>query len=131
MSRTLAASLALGWALAAVPARAEDDPWLGRDKAYHYSACTVLGAGGYGLSSLWWTQPDRRALFGGGLAIGVGALKEAADAAGFGDPSWRDFTWDVAGAITGVAVAYGVDALWTLWAKDDAQVRREGVRVQF
>jgi hypothetical protein len=39
------------------------------------------------------------------------ALKEGIDATGSGDPSWKDFTWDVIGAAVGLAVAWGVDAV--------------------
>ena len=31
------------------------------------------------------------------------------DATGSGDPSWKDFTWDVIGAAVGLAIAWGID----------------------
>ncbi len=31
--------------------------------------------------------------------------KEALDAAGYGQPSWRDLTWDVAGTAVGLGLA--------------------------
>jgi putative lipoprotein len=45
-----------------------------------------------------------------GAAILVGAGKEGWDAMGHGDPSWKDFTWDVAGALVGVGLSLLVDA---------------------
>ena len=45
----------------------------------------------------------------GWLTLGAG--KELWDMTGRGDPSWRDFTWDVLGTAVGVALAVGVDAL--------------------
>jgi putative lipoprotein len=119
-------ALALGCALVASPqlCRAEDDPWLARDKALHFSACTIIAASGYGVASVWWERPWARALAGGGLSLGVGAAKEGADALGLGDPSWRDFTWDAAGAATGVGIAYAVD--WLVHRLRDP--RRAGVR---
>jgi putative lipoprotein len=90
-------------------AHAEDDPWLAKDKALHFGVSAALSASGYGVSSIWLEHPGFRCLAGGGFALGVGAAKEAWDAAGHGDPSIRDFTWDVVGAVTGVALALGVD----------------------
>lgn len=85
------------------------DPWFARDKALHFAASTVVGAGGYGLSSIFTDELAGRAAFGASLAIGVGIAKEAFDAAGYGDPSVRDFTWDLLGAATGVVVALTVN----------------------
>jgi len=41
----------------------------------------------------------------------LGGGKELWDLTGHGDPSWRDFTWDVLGTAVGVALAASVDAL--------------------
>jgi putative lipoprotein len=112
-------------------AHADDDPWLARDKALHFTACTALAAGGYGLASVWWEQPWARALAGGGLAVGVGAAKEGADALGYGDPSWRDFTWDLAGAATGVGLAYAVDWLVHQGRGEGGASVRDGARLRF
>ena len=64
---------------------------------------------GYGVTTA--VTPDRwKALVvGGTLAIGAGALKEGLDAAGLGDPSWKDFAWDVIGAACGLGVAWVID----------------------
>ncbi len=50
-----------------------------------------------------------RIVFGAGAGILAGAGKELLDLAGFGDPSWRDFAWDVIGTIVGVGLAVAVD----------------------
>jgi putative lipoprotein len=91
-------------------AQASDD-WLGPDKALHFSFSAAIAAGGYGGAAL--VTPDRRwrLATGGGLAIAAGAGKEIADAYGFGDPSWKDFTWDLIGTATGLGVAWLIDRL--------------------
>lgn len=95
---------------ASAPAAAQDD-WLGRDKALHFGVSAAISASGYGLSAFWLERPAWRALAGASTALAAGAGKEIWDAAGHGDPSARDFTWDLAGALTGVGVALGVDFL--------------------
>ncbi len=91
-------------------ARAEDpDPWWGRDKALHFGVSVALAAGSYGASSLVLDQRWQRAATAGGFTITVGAAKEGWDAMGHGDPSWKDFTWDVAGAAVGTGLALLVD----------------------
>jgi putative lipoprotein len=112
--------LALGAGIAAAlvsslisgSARASDaDPWFGPDKALHFGVSVVLAAGGYAASSAWLDSRNERALAGGAFSLTVGAGKELWDLGGHGDPSWRDFTWDVIGTAAGLALAAGVDAL--------------------
>ena len=94
------------------PAKASDpDPWWGRDKALHFGASATIAAGGYGVGTLIFERRAEAALFGGGIAVGVGAAKEGLDALGMGTPSFKDFTWDVIGAAFGVAVGLGIDLL--------------------
>ena len=50
-------------------------------------------------------------VIGGSVTIAIGAGKELYDMTGHGDPSWRDFTWDVIGTIVGLGLAWGVDML--------------------
>ncbi len=67
---------------------------------------------------------------GAGVAIGVGAAKEGWDALGHGDPSWRDFAWDVIGTASGLVIAWGVDLL--VRGVDDAHpLFRAPAAVQF
>jgi putative lipoprotein len=97
----------------AAQAQAQGDDWWGRDKALHFSVSAVIATGGYGGAALVTEDRRWRLLTGGGLAIAAGAGKELADAAGFGDASWKDFTWDLIGAATGVGVAWLVDHLFS------------------
>lgn len=86
-----------------------EDAWLAPDKGLHFGVSLGLAAGGYGLSSLFLAPPRYRALVGFSFALSLGVAKEAWDAAGHGDPSWRDVTWDILGGLTGTALAWGVD----------------------
>jgi putative lipoprotein len=111
-----ARSIAAALALLALPAPAaaeprDPDPWLGRDKALHFGVSAALAAGGYAAGA---------ALFDGGygppiatgtaVALGAGIAKESLDLAGYGDPSWKDLTWDVVGTAVGVGLAVLVHA---------------------
>lgn len=108
----LAIGIVVGLVASAREGRAEDsDPWLGRDKALHFGASAVIGAGGYAVGTAIFDARGHAMLFGAGLALAVGAGKELLDMTGFGDPSWKDFAWDAMGAATGVAVAWGIDLL--------------------
>lgn len=89
-------------------ARAED-AWLGPDKALHFAAAGAIASIGYGVTTAVTEDRWKAFALGGGAAIGAGALKEAWDATGAGDPSWKDFAWDVIGAAVGLGVAWVVD----------------------
>jgi putative lipoprotein len=92
-------------------ARAADpDPWLGPDKALHFGVSVGLAGGGYALSALVLERPWQRAVAGAGFSLTLGAGKELYDLSGHGDPSWKDFTWDVAGTAVGIGIALLVDA---------------------
>jgi putative lipoprotein len=114
--RTSLGLFALGAALTlARPAAAQDDdPWIARDKALHFDASAGIAALGYAVSAGWLVDARWKALaVGGGVAIVAGAGKELIDATHVfgGDPSWKDFTWDVLGTVAGLAIAWGVDLL--------------------
>lgn len=87
----------------------EADPWWGRDKLLHFSATGSLAVIGYANASMLTESRPARAVTGGALAVSVGAAKELWDLDGHGDASWRDLTWDVVGAATGVLLSLGVD----------------------
>jgi putative lipoprotein len=109
MKRAIAGLLA-ALSLSPAPAAAEErDPWFGPDKALHFGVSTGLAAGGYAGSSIVFDRPWQRAVAGASFSLSLGAAKELHDLAGRGDPSWRDFTWDVAGTAVGVALALAVD----------------------
>jgi putative lipoprotein len=98
--------------LAANEARAADpdpDPWFGHDKVLHFSASLAIAGTGYGITAAFTETRGIRLLVGGGVSLAAGAGKELYDLSGHGDPSWRDFTWDVIGTVVGLAIAYGID----------------------
>ena len=97
-------------ALSSKKARAADpDPWFGPDKALHFGVSVGLAAGGYGASAFVLREPWQRAVAGAGFSLTLGAGKELYDLSGHGDPSWRDFTWDVVGTAVGVGIALLID----------------------
>ena len=105
------ALLLAGTLLATGAAAADDrDPWLGPDKALHFGVSVGLAAGGYGASALVLDRPWQRAVAGGAFSLTLGAGKELYDLSGHGDPSWKDFTWDVLGTAVGLGIALLVDA---------------------
>ena len=85
------------------------DPWWGHDKALHLSISTGMGAIGYGTLRLVGTNRTTSWVAGVGASVTVGAGKEIADMAGMGDPSWRDFTWDLIGSVVGATIAWSID----------------------
>jgi putative lipoprotein len=105
-----AAPVAAALCLAPGSARAADpDPWFGPDKALHLTVSTLVAGAGYGMTSLFTDRIAARMAFGAGLGVAVGAGKELLDLTGFGDPSWKDFTWDVIGTAVGIGIAVTID----------------------
>jgi putative lipoprotein len=134
MIRAVTASLALTLALLLVsrPAAAGDpDPWFGPDKALHFGVSAGLAAGGYAALSPWLESRGERALGGAAFSLTLGAGKELWDLAGHGDPSWRDFTWDVLGTAAGVALALSVDALVSRGKEPPAEGVAHGLVFRF
>ncbi|MEI9935661.1 MAG: hypothetical protein WDO69_00420 [Pseudomonadota bacterium] len=132
MIRGLGGSLALALFLASRPAAASDpDPWFGPDKALHFGVSVGLAAGGYAAVSPWLESRAERALAGGAFSLTLGAGKELWDLTGHGDPSWRDFTWDVLGTAVGVALAVGVDALVSRGKEAPAGHAAQGLAFHF
>ena len=106
------ASIASTTSIASIArAQSDPDPWWGRDKALHFGVAGALAGIGYGVGTEIFDHRWQCAALGGGLAIGAGAAKELLDMTGLGDPSWRDFTWDVIGAVVGLGVAIAIDAV--------------------
>ncbi len=109
---SIAGLLAILLLLTPVRARGQGgggDDWFGRDKALHFSFSAAIAGAGYAGASLATEDRRWRLAVGGSLAIAAGAGKEIADAYGLGDPSWKDFTWDLIGTATGLGVAYLID----------------------
>lgn len=91
-------------------ARAADpDPWFGRDKALHFGVSAALASSTYAVMTTQYRARYPPLLIGGGLALAIGGAKEGLDSLGFGDPSWKDFTWDVIGTVVGLGLAWGLD----------------------
>ncbi|HEY4395551.1 MAG TPA: hypothetical protein VGP64_15885 [Polyangia bacterium] len=88
------------------------DPWWGRDKALHFSASASLAVVGYAGTSMGTESRATRAAGGAALAVGAGVAKELWDLDGHGDASWRDLSWDLIGATTGVLVSLAID--WSI-----------------
>jgi putative lipoprotein len=87
------------------------DPWWGPDKAAHLAISSAIAATGYGATACVTESRPVRVAVGAGTAVLLGGLKELVDLTGAGHASWKDFTWDVVGAVTGVLVAYLLDVL--------------------
>ncbi len=116
--RVLLLSLLLS--CAALSRARADDAWFAPDKGLHFGVSLGLAAGGYALSSVWLSPPRYRALVGFSFALSMGLAKEVWDAAGHGDPSGRDVTWDILGGLTGTALAWGVDLALKRWRHQGA-----------
>jgi putative lipoprotein len=115
MTRAPAFALFVATIALSTAAFADDsDPWISRDKAFHFDVSAGIAAAGYGISAAWLVDARWKALaIGGGIALATGAGKEIFDATGIlgGDPSWKDFTWDAIGTVAGLAIAWGIDLL--------------------
>jgi putative lipoprotein len=104
-------------------AAAAGDDWLGPDKFLHFGVAAAIAGGGYAVSSLAFDERWQRAVSGGAAALAAGAGKELYDLSGAGDPSWKDFAWDVAGAAVGVGIALAIDL-----ALDEGETDRTSAR---
>ena len=84
------------------------DSWLGPDKAKHFAAGFVLGAGG--ALAARDLGPEEAAAFGWTAAMAAGFGKEAYDLRIKGTCwSWQDVFWDFVGASAGASVALAAD----------------------
>jgi putative lipoprotein len=88
---------------------ANADPWFGQDKLIHFSASGSLAVVGYATASMLTDDRPLRIGAGAGLAVSAAVAKELWDLQGHGDASWRDLSWDLVGAATGLLVSTGVD----------------------
>jgi putative lipoprotein len=88
---------------------AEPEPWLGRDKAEHYSVSLMLAANGYAVTAASSERPVIRAVCGAGFAFSAGVAKEIYDESSGKRFSGRDLTWDALGTATGTLVAFLFD----------------------
>ncbi|MFW6050098.1 MAG: hypothetical protein ACODAU_02920 [Myxococcota bacterium] len=106
------AALAAVAFLAPSPARAEDDPWWGRDKGIHFGVGAALALGGWAAGIGLFDEPPPRFVLGATVSVVASIGKELHDWTGRGHPSWRDFTWGLLGTGVGLLLAWAIDALW-------------------
>jgi putative lipoprotein len=94
-------------------ARADDDPdpWLGPDKALHFTASGVLALGGYAIGTVLVDSQAGALLIGGAFSLTAGIAKESLDLAGLGHPSWKDMAWNGIGIVTGLAVGWTISLI--------------------
>lgn len=90
------------------------DSWWAPDKALHFSISAGLAISATAVSAAWLPAPRDRAsrcafALAATLALGIG--KELADGLGLGSASFRDLTWNLAGAVVGAAAAWLFEAL--------------------
>ncbi|MSL95094.1 YfiM family lipoprotein [Escherichia coli] len=82
-----------------------NDSWSGQAKAQDFIASAMLSAAGNEYAQHQGMSRDRSATFGLMFSVGLGASKELWDSRPEGSGwSWKDFTWDVAGATTGYTI---------------------------
>ncbi|PKE28450.1 hypothetical protein CWS43_22480 [Rahnella sp. AA] len=79
-----------------------NDQWTGKDKAEHFASSAVFAAAGTAYANnQGWNEAHSRS-FGLLFSVGLGAAKELYDSREGGSGwSWKDFSWDIAGAAVG------------------------------
>ena len=75
----------------------------------HLELSFGLSALGYAAAAEHWEGRTERAWLAVSLGLGASIGKELVDAAGFGDPSWKDLAVDVVGVALGTLVAWLLD----------------------
>lgn len=86
-------------------AHQSSDSWTGKDKAEHYMASAVMAAAASEVAHRQNLTRRQSTTIGLMFSVSLGAGKEAYDSRPAGSGwSWKDFSWDVAGAATGIAL---------------------------
>lgn len=98
------------WLSTATASAQSHDAWWGNDKALHLSLSTTITTSAYAAAIPLWDDTITRVAFAASLGLGTGIGKEAFDAMGYGDASWRDLAWDAIGIVIGSAIGL----LWDL-----------------
>lgn len=86
-------------------AHTASDAWTGRDKAEHYFASAALAAAGSEVSQRQHRSRAQSSSVGFMFSLSLGAAKEGFDSRPAGSGwSWKDLSWDLAGAASGIAL---------------------------
>ncbi|PYG46275.1 putative lipoprotein [Pantoea sp. AG1095] len=86
-------------------AHVAQDNWTGKDKAQHYFSSAVLAAAGSEISQHQNHSRGQNLRFGFLFSFSFGVGKELYDSRSAGSGwSWKDLSWDVAGAASGIAL---------------------------
>jgi Predicted periplasmic lipoprotein len=86
-------------------AHTANDSWTGKDKAEHFIASAALAAAGSEFAQHQHLNTRQSATYGLMFSVSLGAAKEGWDSRPSGSGwSWKDFSWDIAGAATGMAL---------------------------
>lgn len=88
----------------AAPERAPEDPWLGRDKLYHFVGSAVIQGAGHALGRSAGLDYRAAAWTAAGVTLTTGVAKEFYDRADGRFFSWRDLAADAAGGGTGAVL---------------------------
>ncbi len=84
----------------------DDDPWIARDKLYHFVAAGAIGAGSTSLTARNGNVHDSPYI-GVSVAMTFGAGKEYYDKNVKGTFwSWKDIVWDLIGGTAGSYIYY-------------------------
>lgn len=84
-----------------------DDRWLGKDKFLHFGYSAFFsGASSIALNRHFDYDRNDAIVIGVSVTVSLGAAKELIDYNSPGETSsYKDFIWDVAGALTGIFIA--------------------------
>lgn len=86
-------------------AHVAQDNWTGKDKAQHYFSSAVLAAAGSEISQHQNHSHGQNLRFDFLFSLSFGVGKELYDSRSAGSGwSWKDLSWDVAGAASGIAL---------------------------
>ncbi|KTS35237.1 YfiM family lipoprotein [Pantoea dispersa] len=86
-------------------AHVAQDSWTGQDKAQHFFSSAALAAAGSEIAQHQHQSRGQNLRFGLLFSLSFGVAKEAWDSRPAGSGwSWKDLSWDVAGAASGIAL---------------------------
>ncbi|PIF20883.1 YfiM family lipoprotein [Candidatus Pantoea floridensis] len=86
-------------------AHVAQDNWTGKDKAEHFFSSAALAAAGSEISQHQHQGRGQNLRFGFLFSLSFGVGKEWYDSRSSGSGwSWKDLSWDVAGAASGIAL---------------------------